>query len=89
MKHFIKKKPRKGIPYCERSSELWYMRPMLRICQDCHFTMKRNGQICPLCRSENVVGVGLTARPPKRGDKKGWQKFWEKFKDGSHPEGCR
>ena len=86
------KKRRKTVSYCERGFAwgLPRMKPLTHICQKCHFTMKRNGTDCPSCHTKGViVCVGLTARPPKKGQHKKWKQFWKLFGKGSHPKGCR
>lgn len=83
------RKPRKTMPYCERIAPCMPARPLLRVCRDCNFTMKRDGKKCPVCKGENVCSVGLTARPPRKNKTKAWKEFWSRFAKGSHPKGCR
>ena len=92
---WIRRKPRKYTPYCERfDGMVGRGRPLLHICEDCRFTMKRDVEKCSRCSSTKVISCGLTARPPRAtASKKKWKEFWDivYHRNGkySHPTGCR
>jgi len=78
------------IPYCERSSWFFYLRPRTHVCSACNFTAKSSSENCPNCHAKGtMVDVGLTARTPRKSaSKKKWKEFWNTWV-GSHPKGCR